>query len=219
MMRSMFAAVLLGAAAASAADVPQLSFSLGYQTQLYTSRGYDLVDVDDNLPMFRLATGTGIPVLRGTLDVEAAFSTGTSRESAHGSVPVELWLRGVEVGATYRYPLVRFLEPYAHLAVGWDWATLQLLNESRLSQTVSHISGQGLVGLQMPIRLGNALARRLVLVLDLGGGYVLRPDYAFTAMAAAAAPPSPDPVARGAVNVGSLSMHGGVIRALISLRY
>ncbi|MEW6431663.1 MAG: hypothetical protein AB1730_09135 [Myxococcota bacterium] len=208
-------------ASASRAAWPALSASVGYESQLYTSQRYDLVDADDFLPMLRVAAGTGFELGPGHLDVDVAFTTGASRESAHGGqAAADLWLRGVQVGGLYRYGLFSWLEPYARLGVGWDWATLQLTASTPLRQTVSHVSGLGVVGVQLPVRMGTASnkGRLPFMVFDLGGGYVVRPDYAFDALKADPVTKT-EPVASGSVNLGSVPMHGGLLRVLVTVRW
>ena len=221
MMKRLLVLTSLFTASTSLAAWPTLSASVGYESQLYTNQRYDLVDSNDYLPMLRVAAGTGFELGPGHLDMDLAFTTGASREPAHGGqVASELWLRGVQLGGLYRYALFSWLEPYARLGVGWDWATLQLTMSTQLSQTVSNVSGLGMLGVQLPVRMGTSSnkGRLPFMVFDLGGGYVVRPDYAFNALTAAA-PTGTDPIPNGSVNVGSLPMHGGVLRVLVTIRW
>ncbi|MCC6335236.1 MAG: hypothetical protein IT380_14765 [Myxococcales bacterium] len=213
--------VLLGALAASSSQAawPTLAASAGYESQIFTSQAWELVDTNDFLPMLRVGASTSFEVGRGFLDVGLSFTTGASRESAHaGQVATELWLRGVELSGLYRYPVLKWLEPYAQVGVGWDWVTLTLVQSSRLSQTVSNVAGSGLLGVQLPVRMGLGGGRLPFMVFDVGGGYVLRPDYAFTAMAPVSSE-LPESIPDGAVNLGQLPMHGWVWRVLVSLRW
>lgn len=218
----LLAAAVSLAASTSQAAWPTLSGSVGYESQFFTSGAYDLVDTNDWLPMLRVGVGTAFPLGRFTVDVGASFTTGASREAAHGALASELWLRGLELGGTLRYPVFRWLEPYAHLGLGWDWATLTLFEASRLSQTVSNVSGSGLLGVQLPVRMGTGPGRAPFMVFDVGGGYVLRPDYAFDGLGPAPVEPTPDgpePIANGKVNVGKLPLHGALFRVLVTLRW
>jgi len=225
------AAVVVGFAAR--AEVPTLSASIGYSSEVYTSRSWDLVDDDDHLPMLRVGAGTSFEVASGFVDVEAAFQSGASRGAAHSTVSTDFWLRGVRVGAAYRYPLWRFFQPYVQLGGGVDWATLTLIAPSRLTQTVPAGVGTALVGFQVPIRLGGPVAwasgphtrpaddvRRPFLVLDIGLGGVLHSGTSFSSMQPEApAKPPVDPLGQGSVDVGSIPLTGFTFRVLASARW
>lgn len=218
-MKKLFVIASALLASTSQAAWPTLSASIGYESQIFTSRSYDLVDTNDYLPMFRVAAGTGFEVGPAFIDVDLAFTSGASRETAHSIVPTELWLRGVQVGGTYRYPVLRWLHPYAHVGLGWDWATLTMFSEARMTQTVSNFAGTGLLGVQLPVRMGIGNGRLPFMVFDIGGGYVVRPDYAFNAVAPKPNNSATDPVGQGSVNLGSLPMHGATFRVLVSIRW
>ncbi|MEW5739385.1 MAG: hypothetical protein AB1938_10690 [Myxococcota bacterium] len=218
-MRALFALATALVASTSQAAWPTLAASAGYESQIFTSRSYDLVDTNDFLPMFRVGAGAGFEVGRGFLDLTLSFSTGASRETAHAAqVATEFWLRGLELTGMYRRPVLSWLEPYAQLGLGWDWATLTFISASRSSQTVSNVAGSGLVGVQLPVRMGTGRGRLPFMIFDVGGGYVLRPDYAFDAMAPERSD-LPEPIADGSVNLGRLPMHGWVWRVLVSVRW
>lgn len=221
MMKRLSVLAALLCASTSLAAWPTLSASIGYESQLYTNQRYDLVDSNDYLPMLRVAAGTGFEVGPGHLDVDLAFTSGASREPAHGGQAAsQFWLRGVQLGGLYRYALLSWLEPYARLGVGWDWATLQLTMSHELSQTVSNVSGLGMLGVQLPVRMGTASTKGRLpfMVFDIGGGYVVRPDFAFNALTAPTTTTT-DPIPNASVNVGALPMHGGVIRVLVTIRW
>ena len=211
-------AVVLASGAARA-DWPQLSASVGYTAQYFTARTQDLVDVDDQTSGFRVAAGATLAVGWGAVDFEAAWQTATTGATAHAAVPTQLAMRGVELGATWRYPLHRNLHPYAHLGAGWDWATLTLFNEQRLTQLVSHPSGTGLLGLQVPFVIGNSPRHPPTLLIDLGVGYVLRPVYTFDQLGPGpVANPGPEPIGNAAVSLGTMPLSGITWRLLVSFR-
>jgi hypothetical protein len=198
--------------------LPPVSLSLGYSGQVLSTRGYDLLDTDDHLAMFRLAVGYSLPLTQGILELGLSWSTGSTSAYAHQTVAADLWLTGVELGATWRYPLWKHLEPYAHLGAGWDWATLQLM-QGKLLQTTSNFQATLLLGAQVPVKLGPADSRAPWLLLDFGLGYAFRPDYGFRAMG----PPRPlpgaeDPIAQGSVNLGRIALSGIQYRILLTFR-
>lgn len=212
--------MLLGLIAAPAWALPPLSLSLGYSAQVFTSRSFDLVASADHLQMFRVGIGYSLPVPRGTLDLEVAFSTGGTQDFAHGTVPVQFGLFGVEAGGSWRYPLLAHFEPYVHLGAGWDWASLTIVDQTRLTQTVSNISGSAMLGAQVPFKLGPDDSHAPWLLLDLGVGYILRPGASFHAMAPAQASPTPeDPIAHATTNLGTLPLSGIQYRVLLTLRF
>lgn len=206
---------------AAAAEVPTLAMSAGYATQVFSARGYDLIGTDDNLHQGRVAVGTGFKLPFGAVDLEGAFATGGTASVSHTNVPVQFELKGVQLGVTYRVPVKSWFHPYAQLAGGYDWATLTLVNTSRLTQTVGSVSGTGLLGVQFAVRMGSRKAQRVPwLIFDLGAGAVLRQVSRFDAMAPMAATPAPsDPLAQGSVNLGSLPLSGFTARLLVGVRF
>ena len=62
-------ALLVLTSTAALAEVPMLSMSAGYSTQVFTTRGYDLIGYDDNLHQGRIAVGTGFNLSFGALDL------------------------------------------------------------------------------------------------------------------------------------------------------
>ena len=216
-MRTMLLVVVL--AAPAWAQRPELSASLGFASETLGSSQYDLVAKDDALPMYRVGAGVGFKLPVGSLDAELTWRSGSSGATAHQSVSSELRVRGLEVGAAYRYPWLKHLQPYVRLGAGWDWASLSLLDVGCLTQTVSHPSGSLLAGVQVPFRLGSGAAWAPEVSIDLGLGGVLRPAYAFGAMAPT--PPSgrvEDPIARGTVNLGAMPMSGFTWRLGLTVR-
>lgn len=200
------------------AALPPLSASFGYAAEVITTRDYDFVDGNDHLPMLRVGVAYSLAVSRGILDVELQFHTGDTRELVHQAINADLWLRGVEGGAAWRYPLLRHLEPYARIGAGYDWATLQLAGP-RLEQTAGAPAASALAGVQLPLWLSSGAERSSAIVLDLGIGYTLRPSFAFDA----AMPRPPDepgeaPIENVPTNLGSLSLSGISYRLLVSYR-
>ena len=220
MNRTLLFAVLACASLAGA-EVPTLLASAGYSTQVFGARGYDLIGVDDNLHQGRVAVGTGFNLPFGTLDLEVAFSTGGTRSVSHTVIPVEFALKGLQLGVGYRVAVRSWFQPYAQVAGGYDWATLTLANETRLTQTVGSFSGTGLLGVQFAVRMGGAMSPRVPwLIFDLGAGAVLRPLTRFDAMAPAPVRPAPtDPITVSSVNVGSVPLSGFTARLLIGVRF
>lgn len=213
---------LLLASTVAAAEVPTLAMSAGYSTQVFAARGYDLIGYDDALHQGRLAVGSGFTLPFGALDLEAAFATGGTSSASHGTVPVIFALKGVQLGVTYRVPVKRWFHPYAQLTGGYDWATLTLVNTSRLTQTVGSFSGSGLLGVQFAIRMGGKNEVRVPhLIFDLGAGAVLRQVSRFDAMAPEAPQqaPSEPPLSQGSVNLGSVPLSGFTARVLVGVRY
>lgn len=220
MKRTLLCLVLLGSTVGLAA-VPMLSASAGYSTQVFVARGYDLVGIDDNLHQGRVAVGTGFNLPFGALDLEVGFATGGTNSVSHTSVPVQFVLKGLQLGALYRVAVRSWFQPYAQVIGGFDWATLTLVNEMRLTQTVSSFSGTGLLGVQFAVRMGSPKAERVPwMIFDLGAGAVLRQVSRFDAMAPEAPKPAPtDPLAVGSVNVGSVPLSGFTGRVLVGVRF
>lgn len=220
MNRSLFIAALLSSTFARA-ELPALSASAGYSTQVFTARGYDLIGFDDNLHQGRVAVGAGFSLPFGALDLEVAFSTGGTASTSHSTIPVQFVLKGLQLGLAYRVAVRSWFQPYAQIAGGYDWATLTLANESRLTQTVGSVSAGGLLGVQFGVRMGSPKASRVPwLIFDLGAGAVLRPQTRFDAMAPQPVKPAPtDPIVVGTVNVGSVPLSGFTARLLIGVRF
>lgn len=218
MKRTLLVWALLGAAPALA-ELPHLSAGLGYAAQLNSARSYDLVDVDDLLAMYRVAAAASFDLPVGFLDVEVGFQSGAAQEAVHSTLSTRLWLRGLDAGVRYRYPLFRHLQPYLHVAGGWDWVTLSVLSSSGLTQTVSNFAGTATLGVQVPVRLGSGAGRLPELVFDAGLGYALRPGYGFHALTPAPPATPTDLVARAPVDLGTLPMSGLTYRLLVSVRY
>jgi len=203
------------------ADVPTLSVTAGYSTQVFMARGFDLIGFDDALHQGRIAVGTGFNLPFGSLDLEVGYAAGGTTSTTHANVPVQFALKGLQLGVTYRVAVRSWFQPYAQVLGGYDWATLTLVNEQRLTQTVSNFSGTGLLGVQFAVRLGGQTRPRVPwLTFDLGAGAVLRPATRFDAMAPTPAKPAPeDPMAQGSVNLGSVPLSGFTGRLLIGVRF
>ena len=212
--------LILASTLASAA-VPTLLVSAGYSAQVFSARGYDLIGNDDSLHQGRIAIGTGFVLPLGWLDLEAAFATGGVNNTTHGSVPVQFVLKGLQLGVSWRVPVSTWFHPYAQLAGGYDWATLTLVDDTRLTQTVGNVSGTGLLGVQFAVKMGGAKDLRAPwLIFDLGAGMVIRPVTRFDAMAPAPPQTRPeDPIAVGSVNLGSVPLSGFTGRLLVGVRY
>ena len=219
-MKTLVLAVLLSGSLA-AADVPPLHATVGLSSQLFSARGYDLLDGDDVLLSFRLGAGTSFMLRHFAIDVEAAFSTGGTEALAHAQISSSLALLGFEVSGTARWLLLSWLQPYVRLGAGADWATLTLFNTTRLTQTVGNVAGHAGLGVPLTARLTKPEQRGVFLVADLGAGGVLRPAYDFDAMSPAPiVGPQADPIGgRGAVNVGALPLSGITIRANVGVRF
>lgn len=203
------------------AELPTLSMSVGYSTQVFTARGYDLIGVDDNLHQGRLAVGTGFNLPFGALDLEVSFATGGTKSVTHGSIPVDFALKGLQLGVTFRVPVRSWFQPYAQAMGGYDWATLTFVNPSRLTQTVGSVSGTGLAGVQFAVRMGGVKDGRVPwLIFDLGAGAVLRQASRFDAMTPEPVTPAPsDQLAQGSVNLGSVPLSGFTARLLVGVRF
>jgi hypothetical protein len=220
MLRTLVLSAVL-ASTLAAAEVPTLSASAGYSTQVFMARGYDLVGVDDNLHQGRIALGTAFTLPFGWLDVEVGFATGGTVSTTHGTIPTEFALKGLQLGVSYRVPVRSWFHPYAQVAGGYDWATLTLLDQTRLTQTVSNVSGTGLLGVQFAIRMGGQKEARVPwLLFDLGAGAVLRPPSHFDAMGPApVAKPAADAIPSASVNLGTVPLSGFTGRILIGVRF
>lgn len=219
-MRTLITALVLTSSGALA-ELPTLAVSTGYTSQVFDARGFDLVNFDDAVHQFRVGAGTGFKVGFGSLDLELAFSTGGTRSVTHATVPVEFALKGLQVGVAYRVPVQSWLQPYLQLSGGYDWATLTLFSESRLTQTVGRFSGTGLLGVQLAVRLGSPKATRVPwLVFDLGAGAVLRQAPTFDAMGPTPPEkPVADAIPQATINLGTVPLSGFTARALIGVRY
>jgi hypothetical protein len=217
MSRSVLLAFALLAAPALA--LPPVSVSLGYSAQVFSARSYDLVGGHDHLQQIRVGAGYALPVWRGFLDLELAFATGSTGQVTHNNVPTSFVLRGLEAGAAFRLPMFKHFHPYLLVGAGWDWSTLTVLNDARLTQTVSDLSGRAMLGAQIPFKLGPSYSRAPFLMLDLGLGYVARSGAGFHAMG-----PSPgygvqeDPIPHGNTDVGTLPLSGIAYRILVTCR-
>lgn len=220
MNRTILFVALFGSTLA-AAEVPTLQASAGYSTQVFGARGYDLIGLDDNLHQGRVAVGTGFNLPFGALDLEVAFATGGTNSASHGVVPVQFVLKGLQLGVTWRVAVKSWFHPYAQVAGGYDWATLTLAGDSRLTQTVGSFSGAGLLGVQFAVRMGSSKAPRVPwMIFDLGAGAALRPVTRFDAMAPETPKPAPsDPIAAGSVNLGSVPLSGFTARLLVGVRF
>ena len=213
--------MLLLSASLAAADVPTLAMSAGYSTQVFAARGYDFIGFDDNLHQGRVALGSGLTLPFGALDLEVAFAAGGTKSVVHQTIPVDFALRGLQLGATYRLPVRAWFQPYAQVLGGYDWATLTLVNTSRLTQTSGSFSGSGLLGVQFAVRMGGPKDERPPqLIFDLGAGAVLRQVSRFDAMAPEQPKPAPaEPLAVGSVNLGTMPLSGFTARLLVGVRY
>lgn len=215
--RTLLGLVLL---AAPAWALPPVSLSLGYSAQVFSSRQYDLVATDDTLQQFRAGAGYALPVWRGFLDLELAFSTGATGAQSHGGIAATLVLRGVGLDVGFRLPVFRHFHPYVLVGGGYDWASLTLFDTSRLTQTVGTLGGKAMLGAQVPFKLGPADSRAPTLLFDVGLGYVGRPNAPFHAMAPAPTGARGDepPIARAGTDLGSLPLSGITYRVLLTIR-
>lgn len=215
--RSLWWLVLL---AAPAWALPPVSLSLGYSAQVFSARQYDLVATHDTLQQFRIGAGYAQPVWRGFLDLELAFSTGSTGAYSHGAIASSFALSGLELAASFRLPVLRHFDPYLLVGAGYDWATLTLADESRLTQTAGTLAVRAMIGAQLPFKLGPADSRAPTLLLDLGLGYAGRPSAGFHAMAPAPVRSSGEeaPIARAGTDLGSLPLSGIAYRVLLTFR-
>jgi hypothetical protein len=203
------------------AELPTLTADVGTVATVVPARQLDLVDSQDHLAAFHVGAGVSLDVPRGVLDLDLAYASTGTDHSAHASAfSASLWLRGVEVGARYRWAVRPWFTPYLRVAGGWDWGTLTLLDESQLTQTVGHPEGTALAGVQLAVPLEKGGARAVQFVLDVGAGYTLRPGYRFDAMGPKPPDQKPDdPIARGTIDVGTMPLSGVAYRITLSLRY
>lgn len=218
-MKTLFGLMLLAAVPAWA--LPPVSLSWGYSAQVFSSRQYDLVAADDTFQQLRVGAGYALPVWRGYLDFELAFSTGSTTATSHGNVSSTLWMRGVELGAAFRLPVFKHLHPYVFVGGDYDWSKLTLVNTARLTQTAEVLGGKVMVGAQIPFKLGPADSRAPSLLLDLGLGYVGRPNAGFHAMGPSLNPLQPGeeaPIARVGTDAGSMPLSGITYRVLLTCR-
>ncbi len=202
------------------AELPTLSADVGAVATVVPARQLDLVATQDHLAALHVGAGVSVGVTRGFLDVDLAYASTGTDAAAHGTVSASLWLRGVELGARYRYVVKPWLNPYLRLAGGWEWGTLTLLNQAQLTQTVGNPQGTALAGVQFPIALEKKAERAVQLVLEAGVGYTFRPGYHFDAMGPKPPATKPeDPLARGTIDVGTMPLSGLAYRLTLSLRY
>jgi hypothetical protein len=214
-----FVAILLQSLPAAASNLPPLTASFGLGAQVVTDRAYDMVDDNDHLAMVHVGAGYGFELARGTLELELGFQGGGTSAPLHAGPDAKLWLRGLELSATYRYPLSRFFEPYARFGAGVDWAALSL-NDDALSQRVSVLSGSAMLGFNVPL-VGSSteLGRGFRLALDVGLGYSQRQAADFNAVAPE--PPdkvSSDAIGRAGINLGKLFLSGITYRVGLTAR-
>jgi opacity protein-like surface antigen len=215
-----FVAIQLHSLPATASKLPPLTASFGLGAQVVTNRAYDMVDDNDHLAMVHVGAGYGFELAGGTLELELGYQGGSTSAPLHGGSDANLWLRGLELNATYRYPLARYFEPYARLGAGVDWATLSL-NDGALNQRVSVLSGSAMLGFNVPLvaskdELGR---RRTRLALDVGLGYAQRQAADFNALAPE--PPdkvSPDTIGYNGINLGKLFLSGITYRIGLTAR-
>lgn len=219
-MKTLVLAALLSAPAALA-EAPPFHATIGVSSQLFSARGYDLVDLDDAFVSFRAAGGVTFEFGRIALDLEGAFSTGSAGATAHTQVGATLGLNGLELAGIARWRPLTWLHPYMRLGAGVDWATLTLFDGSRLTQTVANLAGHAGLGVQVSARLSQEGRRGVFLFADLGVGGVLRPAYGFEALAPAPPTgPQADPIgSRGAVKLGPLPLSGMTLRASVGVRF
>jgi hypothetical protein len=134
-------------------------------------------------PLRPAEAGYGFELARGTLELELGFQGGGTSAPLHAGPDAKLWVRGLELSATYRYPLWRFFEPYARFGAGVDWARLSL-NDDALSQRVSVLSGSAMLGFNVPLVASkDELGRRTRVALEVGLGYAQRQAADFNALA------------------------------------
>ncbi|MFN7133704.1 MAG: hypothetical protein ACK4N5_16625 [Myxococcales bacterium] len=194
-----------------------ITATLGLVNQLATHRSYDLVSENDALPMVRIAAGYALDLRASKLDLELGFQSGGSSAVVHNVRDAGLWLRGLDVGATYRHALFKYLHPYARLAAGYDWATLtvgeQLQRTSRPSLT-------GMAGLGVPVvMIDRGGEPHALFVLDFGLGYTLRQSFVFDALEPEPpARPAPDAIGRVPLDLGRMQLSGITWRLGLTFR-
>jgi len=209
----------LGLLAAPAWALPPVSLSVGYSAQVFSARGYDFVAGHDHLQQLRVGAGYALPVWRGFLDLELAFASGSTHQWTHGAIETSFVMRGLEAGASFRLPVRTHFHPYLQVGAGWDWSTLTVGSQARLTQTVSAASGRAMVGAQIPFKLGPSDSKAPFLMFDLGLGYVVRPSAGFDAMAPAqAAVSGEEPIARARTDLGTLPLSGIAYRVGVTFR-
>ncbi|MCA3014247.1 MAG: hypothetical protein INH41_17840, partial [Myxococcaceae bacterium] len=209
-MKQLVAAVVL-AGSAAVAEVQPFHANVGVSAQVFSSRGYDLVDADDHLHALRFAVGTTFSLRVLQLDLEAGVTTGGTDVWAHQRLSAGLALAGLDLSATARFPVLSWLHPYVRVGAGYDWATLTLTNgATRLGQTAGVVSGLAGAGVQFSVRMTRQHQRGVSLFFDVGAGGVLRPGVTFAALAPSApVGPQADPLGqRGSVDVGTLPLSG-----------
>lgn len=210
--------ILMAVLATPAWALPPVSVSLGYSAQVFSARSFDLVSRDDTLAMARVGLGYSFTLPQGALDLEAAFAQGGKDTTSHNNTLVSFDLKAIEAGVSYRYPLLAHLHPYVHVGAGWDWVTLTLRTSNTLTQTVNNVSGNAMVGVQVPFKLGPNDSRAPFLLTDLGVGYSFRPGAGFHAMQPAGTPNKEDPIAQASANLGTLPLSGIQYRILFTFR-
>lgn len=214
-MRPFALAALLTALSSWAAPPIDIGISTG--ALVVQARSYDFVDDDDHLGLWRVETSWTKEAWRGQLQLGLGGFSGATKAAAHQTLSADLWLRGIEASATYRYPALRWLEPYARAAVALEWATLSVLAGQRLEQTALAPVGSGLLGVDVVVPLAGAARRALV--LDLGVGYAVRSAYQFDELKAPSpAKPGPENIPRSGVPLGALQLSGITYRIGVALR-
>lgn len=201
----------------SSAWRPPLTATLGFGSQYATHRSYDLVDDDDVMPTVRAAVGYGFQLPRALLDVELGYQSGGTSASLHGLRESSLWLHGVDVGATYRYSLFKYLQPYAGIAAGYEWATLEA---GALQQRVGSPRVTAMAGLGVPLVLIPRDGQdHALFFVDFGVGYTLRPLFAFDAMKPEPpAKPAPDAIPIAPLDLGRMELSGLTWRLALTFR-
>ena len=216
------ALLFLLAAPATARATPPLVLTTGFSGQAITDRSWDLVDVDDHLPMAHVAAGWAFDVSGGRLEASLGFLSGSTRATLHDSHEAALMLRSLELGATFRHPFARRFEPYVRLAGGFDWATLSIGSEGTLEQRIARPSATAMLGAAIPLVVTTSSLsgrRHEWLLLDLGVGYTVRPSFDFDALAPAEPDrPAADGIARTPTDLGQLAMSGVAYRLGLTLR-
>jgi hypothetical protein len=202
---------------ALAAAAPPISISTSVGAQVVTERSYDLVDQDDHLTLWRVDAGWRFPVARGELEASLGVFTGGTEATLHERTNAQLWLRGLEAAAVWRYPLARVIEPYARLGAGLDWSSLSLRNQGpTISQTALGLFATAALGTQLVARLGENGQRALV--LDLGVGYAWRQRHDYRELRPEQ-PTGADAIAFSSLPAGTLNLSGITYRVGLALRF
>jgi hypothetical protein len=209
------AGILAVLGASSAASALPLTASIGYAGQVVTSRSYDMVDNNDHLPALRLSAGYLFAAPRGALELGLGYQTGSTDATLHAAGKAGLWMRGLDLSATYRYRLADLVEPYARLSAGYEWATLSIGDDDGPYQRVSNPVGTAMIGTTFPALAGERLPR---IAVDFGIGYALRPAFNFDALKPSTTPPSTDAIAQVPLSVGALPASGIVYQIALTLR-